>query len=77
MTILSVAWPKEARMGQSLQFHDSLENQDDPTSPGLARLADQLVKSLGVKDALLTCRENSWYGVQQIIQHRMGKRSNS
>lgn len=37
---------------------------------GLARLAEKLVRRLGVEDALRICRENSWYGVLKFIQGR-------
>lgn len=58
-------------------FQDSLMDQGDVASTGMARLADRLVKSLGMEDALRMCRENSWSGVQQIIQGRINSGSNT
>lgn len=37
---------------------------------GMSRLAERLIKRLGMKDAQRVCRENSWYGVLRIIQGR-------
>ena len=37
---------------------------------GLANLAEKLIQRLGVDEALRVCRENSWYGVQRLIQGR-------
>lgn len=43
---------------------------EDADGSGLARLADKLVRRLGVEDALRVCQENSWYGVLRFIQGR-------
>lgn len=53
-------------MAQGLYAQDHLS----PHAPidGMARLADKLVKRLGIKDAQRMCRENSWYGVLRVIQ---------
>ena len=37
---------------------------------GMSRLAEKLIKRLGMVDAQRVCRENSWYGVLRIIQGR-------
>lgn len=47
------------------------ETHEGPANDqGMVRLAEKLVRRLGVKDALRMCRENSWDGVRQLIQGR-------
>jgi len=45
----------------------------EETDTEVASLADTLVQRLGIEDALRVCRENSWDGVTQEIQHRLDK----
>ncbi|MFC1674080.1 hypothetical protein ACFL12_08110 [Pseudomonadota bacterium] len=46
------------------------ETHEGPANIGMVRLAEKLVRRLGVKDALRMCRENSWDGVRELIQGR-------
>jgi len=48
-----------------------LHAPEDAAEGGMARLAEKLVKRLGIKDAQRVCQENSWYGVLRVIQNRM------
>lgn len=56
-------------MAQGLNAHH--DTPSDAPANGMARLAEKLVKRLGVKDAQRVCRDNSWYGVLRFIQGHM------
>ena len=43
--------------------------KDDDDSP-LAKMAQMLIRRLGVEGAVRVCRENSWHGVLQVIEDR-------
>jgi len=45
-----------------------LDVDSDAGADNLACLAQNLVKRLGVKDALRICQENSWSGVFNFIK---------
>lgn len=45
-----------------------------PGEGNMTRLAEKLVRRLGVEDALRVCRDNSWHGVLRIIQGRQNDR---
>lgn len=45
-------------------------SHDGGDEASLGRLAEKLVRRLGVEEALRVCRENSWHGVLRIIQNR-------
>lgn len=42
---------------------------------GMMKLAEKLVRRLGVEDALRACRENSWHGVRRIIEGQQSDRA--
>lgn len=44
--------------------------RETASDQNMTRLAEKLVRRLGVEDALRVCRENSWHGVLRIIQGR-------
>jgi len=48
-----------------------LNRQDDTKANGMARLAEKLVRRLGVEEAQRVCRDNSWYGILRFIQGHM------
>jgi len=54
-----------------------LNAQDNSANNGTARLAEKLVRRLGVEDALRVCQDNSWHGVVRFIQGHMSNGSHS
>ncbi len=51
-------------MGQNVRVHEA----GGPSE--MERLAERLIKRLGVEGALRSCRENHWDGVLKVIQLR-------
>lgn len=46
-----------------------------PGDSDMTRLAEKLVRRLGVEDALRACRDNSWHGIRRIIEGRNSTRA--